>query len=284
MDIITVSKSTKEYTDYPLHQHACWEILFSIRGHGTIRIDEDIMPFHEGSIFVIPPNHPHCKKSPTGYIDGCIFAQNIQMDDNHFWSVEDDYEKTLFTLFDIAYYAQERKGTYSKKVIDSVGEAVYSVLLELRSQQDAYDQSVDRFIHLLIDIVAKGGNLALNVAPGPDGRFPAPAVARMDAMGEWLAKNGKAIYGTRVLKPYRTGDWAFTAGKKGERYAIRLWQERERGTRTLKLPESFAGGVTAAVRVSSGRVSPVAIRNGVPTFELAADDRADAYADAFELK
>ena len=151
MDIITVSKSTKEYTDYPLHQHACWEILFSIRGNGTIRIDDDIMPFHEGSIFVIPPNHPHCKKSPTGYIDGCIFAQNIQMDDNHFWSVEDDYEKTLFTLFDIAYYAQERKGTYSKKVIDSVGEAVYSVLLELRSQQDAYDQSVDRFIHLLID-------------------------------------------------------------------------------------------------------------------------------------
>ena len=165
MDIITVSKSTKEYTDYPLHQHACWEILFSIRGNGTIRIDDDIMPFHEGSIFVIPPNHPHCKKSPTGYIDGCIFAQNIQMDDNHFWSVEDDYEKTLFTLFDIAYYAQERKGTYSKKVIDSVGEAVYSVLLELRSQQDAYDQSVDRFIHLLIDNI---GNREFDLSEAVD--------------------------------------------------------------------------------------------------------------------
>ena len=28
----------------------------------------------------------------------------------------------------------------------------------------------------------------------------------------------------------------------------------------------------------------VEVVNGIPTFELAADDRADAYADAFELK
>ena len=106
----------------------------------------------------------------------------------------------------------------------------------------------------------------------------------MDAMGEWLAKNGKAIYGTRVLKPYRVGDWAFTTGKKGERYAIRLWQEKERGIRTLKLPEAFAGEVKAAVRLSSGNASPVSVLGGVPTFKLAPDDRADAYADAFELK
>ena len=144
MNIISVSKSTREYTDYPLHRHSCWEILFSIRGEGTIRIDDEVLPFHEGSIFVIPPDHPHCKKSPAGYIDGCIFAQDIQMDDNHFWSVEDDYDRTLFTLFSIAYYAQERKGIYSKKVIDSVGEAVYGLLLELYSQKEVYDQSVDR--------------------------------------------------------------------------------------------------------------------------------------------
>ena len=145
-------------------------------------------------------------------------------------------------------------------------------------------KSERELIHLLIDVVSKGGNLALNVAPGPDGRLPAPAVRRMDAMGEWLAKNGRAIYGTRVLKPYRVGDWAFTAGKSGERFAIRLWQEKEIGVRALKLPEQFAGEVKTAVRLSSGAVSPVVIMGGVPTFLLALDDRADAYADAFELK
>ena len=151
MNIISVSKSTKEYTDYPLHRHSCWEILFSLRGSGTIRIDDEVLPFREGSIFVIPPGHPHCKRSSEGYMDGCIFALDLQMDENYFWTIEDNYEKTLFTLFGIAYYAQERKGIYAKKVVDSVGEAIYGLLLEFRSQKEVYDQSVDRFIHLLID-------------------------------------------------------------------------------------------------------------------------------------
>ena len=145
-------------------------------------------------------------------------------------------------------------------------------------------KSERELIHLLVDVVAKGGNLALNVAPGPDGRLPAPAVARMDAMGEWLAKNGRAIYATRVLKPYRVGDWAFTAGRDGARYAIRLWRENERGERTLRLPEEFEGKVTTAVRLATGASSPVSVVNGCATFALAPDDRADAHADAFELK
>ena len=36
---------------------------------------------------------------------------------------------------------------------------------------DTY-KSPRELIHLLIDVVAKGGNLALNVAPGSDGRLP----------------------------------------------------------------------------------------------------------------
>ena len=145
-------------------------------------------------------------------------------------------------------------------------------------------KSERELIHLLIDVVAKGGNLALNVAPGPDGRFPAPAVQRMDAMGEWLARNGKAIYGTRVLKPYRVGEWAFTVGKKGEKYAIRLWQEKERGMRRLALPDGFGLEFRTAVRLATGAASPIAASDGQASFDLAADDRPDAYADAFELR
>jgi alpha-L-fucosidase len=84
-------------------------------------------------------------------------------------------------------------------------------------------KSVRTLIHLLIDIVAKGGNLALNVGPQPDGRLPENALRRMRGMGKWLSRYGAAIYGTRVCAPYRTGDFAFTQ-KASERivYAFRL--------------------------------------------------------------
>src|SRR5690606_23759365 len=40
--------------------------------------------------------------------------------------------------------------------------------------------------HLLIDIVAKGGNLALNVGPQPDGRLPRHALRSIRDLGQWL--------------------------------------------------------------------------------------------------
>ena len=147
-------------------------------------------------------------------------------------------------------------------------------------------KSARELIHLLVDVVAKGGNLALNVAPGPDGRLPAPAVERMDAMGRWLKANGAAIYATRVRAPYRTGDWAFTQGKdNGPVYAIRLWKESEKGVRKLVLPAGCAEKVASVVHLASGLRAPAETRlDGTVSFELPDGAWADAVADAFRVE
>ena len=76
---------------------------------------------------------------------------------------------------------------------------------------------------MLIDIAAKGGNLALNVAPQPDGRLPMQAYKRMDEMGAWLKLYGDAIYGTRICAPYVTDDFASTQkAKENKVYAFCL--------------------------------------------------------------
>ena len=75
--------------------------------------------------------------------------------------------------------------------------------------EDRY-KTVRQLIHLLAEIVAKGGNLALNVGPQPDGRLPETAISRMKGMGEWLKVYGEAIYGTRVCEPYSSGAVQFT--------------------------------------------------------------------------
>lgn len=55
---------------------------------------------------------------------------------------------------------------------------------------------------LLLDVVSKGGNLALNLTPQPDGLLPAPAVRSMRELGAWLRIFGEGIYGTRIVAPY----------------------------------------------------------------------------------
>lgn len=52
-------------------------------------------------------------------------------------------------------------------------------------------------IHLLIDVVAKNGNLLLNVGPRADGSVPEIQLQRLRELGAWMAGNGEAIYGTR---------------------------------------------------------------------------------------
>jgi len=55
----------------------------------------------------------------------------------------------------------------------------------------------EKFVHLLIDVVSKNGNLLLNVGPRADGTIPDPQLRILSTLGTWLAANGEAIYDTR---------------------------------------------------------------------------------------
>ncbi|KIL41978.1 alpha-L-fucosidase [Gordoniibacillus kamchatkensis] len=101
--------------------------------------------------------------------------------------------------------------------------------------EDNY-KSVRTLIHLLVEIVAKGGNLALNVGPQPDGRISKTAISRIEGMGAWLKVHGEAIYGTRICEPYSAGSVHFTE-KSGTIYALNLYKdENEPVPEELHLP------------------------------------------------
>nr|WP_145163531.1 alpha-L-fucosidase [Paenibacillus terrae] len=101
--------------------------------------------------------------------------------------------------------------------------------------EDDY-KTVRQLIHLLVEIVAKGGNLALNVGPQPDGRISKTAISRIKGMGAWLKVHGEAIYGTRICEPYSVGRAQFT--QKGDTtYAFYLYRdEHEAVPAELHLP------------------------------------------------
>ncbi|MDO4181827.1 MAG: alpha-L-fucosidase, partial [Bacteroidales bacterium] len=73
----------------------------------------------------------------------------------------------------------------------------------------------------LVEVVAKGGNFLLGVGPNGEGVFDDKAVEMIKTIGQWMKKNGKAIYGTRTTPHYNDGNIWFTADKNGKRmYAI----------------------------------------------------------------
>jgi alpha-L-fucosidase len=82
-------------------------------------------------------------------------------------------------------------------------------------------------VHLLVDIVAKGGNLLLNVAPGPDGAWQQGAYDLLREMGAWIKVNGPAIYESRPIAPYTDGKIRMTSQKDGSVFFLYLADENE---------------------------------------------------------
>jgi alpha-L-fucosidase len=147
---------------------------------------------------------------------------------------------------------------------------------------DTY-KSTRTLIHLLLDIIAKGGNLALNISPAPDGRIPAPALDRIKGMGTWLKINGEGVYGTRAAAPYKNDNFVFT--KKGDIfYAFAMYSEGE-----AKLPERFtilAEIITAGsvIHIGSGQHLAFTLNGNILTVEFPSGITRNEYADLFIIE
>ncbi|MBU1009695.1 MAG: alpha-L-fucosidase [Bacteroidetes bacterium] len=77
-------------------------------------------------------------------------------------------------------------------------------------------------VQLLVDIVAKGGNLLLNIAPGPDGEWHQDAYDLLTEYGDWMKVNGEGIYQSKVLEPYKEANICMTRQTNGNAFFFYL--------------------------------------------------------------
>lgn len=89
-------------------------------------------------------------------------------------------------------------------------------------------KSSGELIQLLVEVVAKGGNLLLGVGPDGKGEFDPQVYERLRDMGRWLDANGEAIYDTVPVEPFEVGKITYTAGSDHITYAIYLTGKDEK--------------------------------------------------------
>ena len=90
------------------------------------------------------------------------------------------------------------------------------------AQAEPYSYNAQGILRMLHTVCSGGGNLLLNIGPMVDGSVPAEAIAPLEAVGQWLAVHGEAVYGEldRCAAGTATGVGAFT--QRGNK--LYLWQ------------------------------------------------------------
>ncbi len=87
-------------------------------------------------------------------------------------------------------------------------------------------KSTNQIIHTLVNIIAKGGNLLLNIGPDSLGQWDEDAYDRLEEIGKWMDVNSEAVYKSRALEVYKEESIFFV--KKNEFiYAFYLLDENQ---------------------------------------------------------
>ncbi len=127
---------------------------------------------------------------------------------------------------------------------------------------DADYLSPDELVWMFIDIVARGGNLLLNVGPRSDGSIPEAQLTRLDALGAFTTAHEAGIFGSRpAVNPERVSantdvssvglPVRFTIGADGATYAFAQVRNAARAIAPgTDVSVTFPDGTTRTARVT----------------------------------
>lgn len=174
-------------------------------------------------------------ESPNGYVKSRVVNQDIRMDE----LVEKARQKQPgLIVVDRAVHGKNQnyltpENRVPEKTLPYPWESCIISGGGWSFTPDANYMSGRDAIQLLVDIVAKGGNLLLNVAPGPDGTWQQGAYDLLQEYGNWMGTNSEGIYKSKPLAPYKEDDICMTQLEDGTSYFFYLADEGE-----TSLPEN----------------------------------------------
>lgn len=216
----------KEYVDFTHNQ-----MLELLTDYGKV----DILWLDGGWVTKTPKTtitswyDEQLKDNNNGYIKHRIINQDIKMDE---FVVKAREKQPGLIVVDRAVYGKNQnyltpENRIPDKALPYPWESCIISGGGWSHTPNAKYKSGKEGIQMLVNIVAKGGNLLLNVAPTPEGEWQQGAYDLLKEFGEWMKINKEGIYNSKVLAPYKENNICMTQQDNGNAYFFYLCEEGE---------------------------------------------------------
>ncbi len=87
------------------------------------------------------------------------------------------------------------------------------------AERNDLEGKIKEHILQLVQVVSRGGNYLLNIGPRGDGSVVEFEAQVLGGVGDWLKRNGEAIYGTEP-QPFRDLNFGYATSKPGKLYLL----------------------------------------------------------------
>ena len=130
-------------------------------------------------------------------------------------------------------------------------------------KNDNYKSSKE-LVNLLVNIVAKGGNLLLGIGPNGKGEFEPKVYENLALLGKWLDVNGEAIYETHPVEPFLDGKVAYSAKGENVIYAIYMPAKDEKELPLeIRIQTKLTGNLKVTLLGSNQKISFKTAEGGI---------------------
>ncbi|MFV0553548.1 MAG: alpha-L-fucosidase [Mangrovibacterium sp.] len=137
--------------------------------------------------------------------------------------------------------------------------------------------------HKFVDVIAKGGNLLLNLGASPQGWFNPKEVAVVRELGEWIHANEAAIYGTRAAAPFSEANVRYTKTKDSSKvFAFVLLEDGENPSKAM-LPGCLAAKGAVIKDVATGKAVKYTRQGNSTLVDMPSKKGVGQYAVVFEI-
>ena len=124
---IHITTTQKNVKVYPIHTHDMWEYICYENGVGVLKTEDGDMPFQEGTVVLIPPQHKHGSSAEQPFKNICIHTDlSISGNNKLYLPCASKELRDLFGVIERLYREKEKY----LSVIESLLPALKELMLK----------------------------------------------------------------------------------------------------------------------------------------------------------